>query len=112
MTLLSAIAFEVSATLSLRQAVIEPGWYALAAIGYVGAFIFLAAVLRAGMGVGVAYAIWAALGVALTAVLAIVFFGERLTPTILAGVALVLVGVVLVELGSASITRLTPESAR
>ncbi len=53
--LLSAIATEVTGSLSLRAAVDHPGWYAAVVPAYVAAFVFLAAVLRAGMGLGVAY---------------------------------------------------------
>jgi small multidrug resistance pump len=52
------------------------------------------------MPVGVAYGIWAACGVALTALLAAVVFGDPLTWTMGLGVVLVIGGVLLVELGS------------
>ena len=100
MALLAAILLEVSATLSLRAAVDHPGWYALVAVGYPGAFAALAAALRAGLGIGVAYGIWSACGVALTAVLGAVLFDEPLTATMGVGVALVVAGVLCVELGS------------
>ncbi|WP_309147104.1 SMR family transporter [Curtobacterium sp. MCLR17_034] len=57
-------------------------------------------VLRSGMAVGVAYGIWGASGVALTAVLAAVLFGQALTLTMIIGIALIAVGVLLVEIGS------------
>lgn len=47
--------------------------------GYVGAFVLLSATLRTGMALGVAYGIWAAAGVALTAVLGRILFKEALT---------------------------------
>ena len=61
---------------------------------------FLAGVLRKGLGLGVAYGIWAALGVTLTVLLAALIFGEALTPMMLVGVAMVIGGVLCVELGS------------
>lgn len=67
--LLGAIACEVAGSLSLKAALERPGFYALVAVGYVASFLLLAAVLRAGMGPGVAHGIWGALGVAATAVL-------------------------------------------
>ena len=62
--------------------------------------VFLARVLRAGLALGVAYGIWAALGVILTVLLAAAIFGEPVTPTMLMGVSLVIGGVLCVELAS------------
>lgn len=98
--LLAAILLEVAATLALRAAVDRPGWYALVVAGYLGAFTALTFVLRSAMNVGVAYGIWAACGVALTAILATVIFGDPLTITMGIGIALVIGGVLGVELGS------------
>jgi small multidrug resistance pump len=70
------------------------------AAGYVVAFGLLSAVLAAGMAVGVAYGIWAATGVALTAVLATLIFDDPFTVQIGLGIALVMLGVLLVEVGS------------
>lgn len=60
--LAGAIACEVTGSLSLRAAVAHPGWYAVVVVGYVAAFALLAAVLRRGMPLGVAYGIWGAVG--------------------------------------------------
>lgn len=98
--LAAAIAFEVTGTLALRATLENAGWIALVVIGYLGAFGWLALVLRAGMPVGVAYGIWSAVGVALTAVLASILFGDLLTWTIGAGILLVIGGVLLIEFGS------------
>lgn len=99
----AAIVFEVSATLCLRMASVEgakPGWYVPVVGGYVLAFTSLALALAHGMPLGVAYGIWAAAGVALTALVSHWLFKERLTRTMLAGIALIIVGVLLVELGA------------
>jgi small multidrug resistance pump len=98
--LLAAILLEVSAALSLRAALDHPAWYALVLVGYVGAFATLSFVLRLGIGVGVAYGVWAASGVTLTAVFATVIFGDPLTVMMGIGIALVIGGVLCVELGS------------
>lgn len=95
-----AVVTEVSATLALRAAVEEPAWYVATAIGYAAAFGLLAVALEAGAPVGVAYAVWSATGVAATAVLAGVLFGETLGPVVLVGIGLIVAGVVLVEAGS------------
>lgn len=98
--LAAAICTEVTASLSLKAALGNPVWYVLVVTGYAAAFTFLAAVLRRGLPVGVAYGVWAALGVTLTALLAALFFGEALGPLVLAGIALVVAGVLCVEVGS------------
>jgi small multidrug resistance pump len=98
--LAAAIVAEVTASLALQAAVDHPGWYALVVAGYLTAFGMLILVLRAGMGIGVAYGIWGASGVALTAVLAAVLFGQALTLVMSVGIALIAVGVLLIEFGS------------
>lgn len=97
----SAILFEVSATLSLRMASSgRRAWWLAVAAGYTTAFVFLTLTLSEGLGLGVAYGIWAACGVALTAIASRVLFKEPLTATMLAGIGLIIVGVLLVELGA------------
>ncbi|MFK3676192.1 DMT family transporter [Microbacterium sp. NPDC090218] len=100
--LLIAIALEVSATLSLRAAegFTHPLWLIVVVIGYTGSLWLLSVVLDRGMAVGVAYGIWSAIGVVLTAVLGTVLFGEVLGPVQIVGVGVIVVGVLLVELGS------------
>ncbi|MER8029218.1 SMR family transporter [Streptomyces bauhiniae] len=100
--LTTAILLEVGATLSLRGALDRPALYALVVVGYVGSFVALALVLRAGLALGVAYGIWGASGVALTAILAALLFGDPLTGVMGIGIALVIAGVLCVELGAQS----------
>jgi Membrane transporters of cations and cationic drugs len=96
----TAILTEVAASLSLKAALDEPWFLVIVVLGYVAAFVGLTLALRRGMPLGVAYGIWAAAGVALTAALSAVIFGEPLTPLMLGGIALVIAGVLCVELGS------------
>jgi len=98
--LAGAIATEVTASLSLKAALDAPVWYVPVVTGYVASFVLLGFVLRAGMPLGVAYGVWGATGVAATALLAAVLFGEPLTPVMLAGLVLIIAGVLCVELGS------------
>ena len=91
---------EVSATLALRQALNHPGFYIVVGIGYALAFILLSLTLKAGMPLGVAYGLWGALGVALTAVLSMLVFGEPITVLVALGIALIMAGVLLVEVGA------------
>ena len=60
----------------------------------------LALVLKAGMDLGVAYGIWAATGVALTAVASYLLFKEPFTWLKSLGVVLIVGGVLLVEAGA------------
>jgi small multidrug resistance pump len=96
----TAIVSEVSASLALRAAVDHPAWYALVVAGYCAAFVLLSIVLRLGMPIGVAYGIWAASGVALTALAAAALFGDPLTWLMAVGFAAIIGGVLLIELGS------------
>ena len=95
-----AIISEVSATLALRQALNQPGFYVMVGIGYALAFSLLSLTLKAGMPLGVAYGLWGALGVALTAVLSMFVFGEPITVLVALGTALIMAGVLLVEVGA------------
>ena len=53
------------------------------------------------MSLGVAYGIWSAAGVALTAVASRVLFKEPLTLVMILGLGLIMGGVLLIELGAA-----------
>src|SRR6478609_6189443 len=96
----AAIATEVTGTLSLRASQDHSAWLVVVVAGYISSFILMAAVLRAGMPVGVAYGIWGAVRTAVTAVAASVIFGEAFTWPLAAGIALIIAGVLLVEFGS------------
>jgi small multidrug resistance pump len=98
--LAGAIVCEVTATLSLKRAIDHPAMYVVVAAGYIAAFVLLTLTLKEGMGIGVAYGIWAACGVALTAVASKVLFSEQLTNVMMVGIALIIAGVLLVELGA------------
>ncbi|MFD6107966.1 SMR family transporter, partial [Nocardia salmonicida] len=74
--LAAAILSEVAASLSLKGSETYPALYVVVVVGYVAAFVFLAAVLKRGLALGVAYGIWGASGVALTAVLSSLLFDE------------------------------------
>lgn len=100
--LIGAIISEVGATMSLRasEGFKKTKWTVAMAGGYILAFGMLSMSLNHGMALGVAYGIWAAAGVALTAVLARVIFKEPLTRTMAIGIALIAAGVLIVELGA------------
>jgi small multidrug resistance pump len=70
------------------------------AAGYLVAFALLAQTLRT-MSVGTAYAIWAGVGTAVIAGIGMVFLGESASAVKLAGLGLVIAGVVVLNLGGA-----------
>jgi small multidrug resistance pump len=107
-----AIISEVTGSLSLKAALEQPAWYVLMAAGFAGAFVFLSLVLRAGLPLGVAYGIWGALGVALTALFSALLFGEPLTPVMGAGLVLIIAGVLCIELGRQRAERVRSERVR
>ena len=100
MLLGTAIIVEVAPTLSLRASQDHSAWLIAVVAGYTGAFILLTLVLRTGLSIGVAYGIWGALGTAGTAVLAAAIFGDPFTVPIVVGIAMIITGVLCVELGS------------
>lgn len=98
--LVGAIIFEVFGTISLRLAVDKKRWYVGVVVGYIIAFSLLAVTLANGLPLGVAYGIWAAAGVALTAILSKVLFNEPLTRVMIFGIVLIIGGVLLIEIGA------------
>ena len=98
--LVTAILAEVAATLMLRAAVADPVWIPGVVVLYAAAFFILGLTQRLGMPLGAVYATWSASGVALVAVLGVVFFGELLSVAAIIGIALIIIGVILVESGT------------
>jgi small multidrug resistance pump len=99
--LAGAILLEVFATTSLKFSEgftrLLPSVFVVA--GYAGAFYMLSQALTRGMPLGVAYGVWAAAGVALLAVIGAVFLGESLTWIQVVGIAMVIGGVMALEMG-------------
>lgn len=96
-----SIVCEIVATLSLRAAdgFRKKIWIMPVVIFYALAFFFLAMTLAEGMPVAIAYGIWSAVGVAVIALLARVIWKEPLTPRMMLGLGLIMVGVLFVEIG-------------
>ena len=98
-----AIISEVLGTISLKfaEGFTKPMPSLIVVVGYAAAFIALASVLKMGLPVGVAYAIWAGAGVALVALIGAVFLGEGISIVQAGGIALIIGGVMALELGGA-----------
>jgi small multidrug resistance pump len=97
--LAGAILTEVFATLALRasEGFRKKAWIVPVVAGYPLSFYLLWVSLGLGMPVGIAYGIWTACGVALVAVIARLVFAEPLTAKMLVGIALIMAGVVTIE---------------
>jgi small multidrug resistance pump len=68
-------------------------------VGYATAFYFLSLALKA-IPVGIAYAIWSGVGVALITLIGWLVFKQRLDAPALAGLAMIVTGVVVIQVFS------------
>ena len=103
LTLAIAILAEVAATTALKASdsfsrLIPSG---IVVLGYAVSFYFLSLTLRT-MSVGIAYAVWAGVGIVLIAVLGWIVYGQKLDLAAMAGMALIIVGVMVINLLSKS----------
>ena len=96
-----AILAEVAATVALKSAGegSVPATVVVVA-GYLASFVLLAVVLRS-IEVGTTYAIWAGAGTALVAAIGILALGESVNPAKLASLALIISGVIGLNLAGA-----------
>lgn len=93
-----AIGCEVVGTTALKaaQGFTRPMPVVIVVCGYLAAFLFLGLSLKS-LPVGIAYAIWAAFGMVLVALIGWLVFDEKLDAWALAGILLIVVGTVLVS---------------
>lgn len=101
--LIIAIVAEVIATTALKA---SDGFTRLVpssitAIGYAIAFYMLALALKT-IPVGIAYAIWSGVGIVAIAIIGFLVFNQRLDAAGLLGIALILAGVVVLNVFSSS----------
>lgn len=96
-----AIVSEVIATSALKASdgFSRAGPSLVVVAGYGLAFFFLSLTLRT-MPVGVAYAIWSGVGVALIALIGWLVFGQALDPPAIVGMVLIVAGVVVLNVFS------------
>lgn len=73
-------------------------------VGYAFAFYFLSLTLRS-LSVGIVYAIWSGVGIVLVSLIAWILFGQKLDLPAMVGMALIIVGVVVINLFSGSVAR-------
>lgn len=99
-----AIVFETLGTTALKA---SDGMTRLlpasgAVVAYALSFWLLSLVLRV-IPVGVAYAIWAGLGICLIAFLGWIIFGQKLDMAALIGISLIIAGILVINLFSARV---------
>ena len=96
-----AIISEVIATSALKSSEsFSRLWPSLlVVVGYISAFYFMSLTLKT-IPVGVVYAIWSGVGIALIALIAWVFFGQALDTPAIIGLLLIVTGVVVLSLFS------------
>ena len=99
-----AILAEVIATSALKASDGFTAWQpsVVVAIGYAVSFYFLSLALRT-IPVGVAYAIWSGVGIVLISVIAWVIYRQALDAAAIAGMALIIAGVVVINLFSTTV---------
>lgn len=102
--LFAAILSEVTATSSLKASAgftkVIPS--VIVVVGYGLSFYFLSLVLKA-IPIGIAYAVWAGLGIVLLALVGWVFFGQTLDTPALIGIVLILAGVIIMNVFSKAV---------
>jgi small multidrug resistance pump len=100
--LLAAIGIEVGATAALpRTRGFHDLLWSLVVLGGYGISIWLLAVVTKNMSVSVAYAVWSGLGTAAIAAIGTIAFGERIDAVKLTALALIIVGVIVLNLHTA-----------
>jgi multidrug transporter EmrE-like cation transporter len=94
-----AILGEIVATSALKatDGMTKPGPTAIVVLGYSVSFYVLSKALRV-IPVGIAYAIWSGVGTVLVTAISWYLFKQRLEPTALVGMVLVVLGVVLINM--------------
>jgi len=102
--LLAAITAEMIATTALRlsEGFSRLGPSIVVVIGYGASFYLLAMALKRGLEMGIAYAIWSGLGTVAIVAIGVLFFQEKLNLGAIAGIVLVILGVVLINFNSGS----------
>jgi small multidrug resistance pump len=87
-----------SSALPAAQGFRNPGPTAVVLIGYVAAFYFLSLTLEA-IPLGVAYAVWSGVGVALISLIGWVVYRQSLGLMEIAAIGLIVIGVVILKFG-------------
>lgn len=93
-----AILFEIIGTIALKWSTTsaQPLYGIITGIAYLISFYFLWACLEK-FPLGLAYATWSGVGIAMSAIAGLILFSEKIDLTGIAGLALIIIGVVLIN---------------
>lgn len=99
--LLLAIAFEILGTSSLQESEQFTKWKpsVMVVIGFGLAFFFLSASLKY-LPLGIVYALWAGIGIVAISIVSVVRFKQTMDFPAILGIALIVAGVVIIQLFS------------
>ncbi len=97
---LGSVALDISANLALAKSggFARKGWGVFAVLLIMGAFALLALAVT-GMDLFIAYAVWGVMSILGTALATRMVFGHRLNVTSWAGMALLILAILLIRLG-------------
>lgn len=100
--LVLAIVFEVAGTTSMKlsEGFTKPLW-SVGIVAFYGASLYLLTLTLKTMDVSLSYAVWAGLGTALVAAIGVLWFHEPLTALKMVSLALIVAGVVGLNLDGA-----------
>ena len=103
--LILAIAGELIGTSALKSAegFTKIGPSVISVLGFVFAFYFLSLTLK-DIPVGIAYALWSAIGIVLVSIIGYFMYGQKLDTPAMIGIGFIIVGVVIMNLFSKSVS--------
>lgn len=99
LVLLAAIAVEIAATAALKSVVSAPWLVGALPLVLIGLSFFLLSLALRVIPMAVAYAVWEGLGIVGIATIGHLLFGEHLTAGRALGLAAILAGILLIEVG-------------
>lgn len=108
-----AIVAEVMGSAALKQSAgfARPGFALLSVVSFGVALFFLSLALRV-VPLGIAYAIWAGIGIVLVSLLGVFVFRQTLDVAAIAGIGLIVCGVIVINTLSSSATEPSPSIER
>jgi quaternary ammonium compound-resistance protein SugE len=100
--LVTAGVLDVGWAISMKYAegYTRPGW-SLVSLVLLGAFVFLLGRALQVLEIGVAYTVWTGIGAVGTLTMGVLLFGETLSPMKIAGIVMVMIGIVALKLAPA-----------
>jgi small multidrug resistance pump len=93
-----AIVFEVIATSALKESDSFKNMIPtiIVGVGYLLSFYFLSIAVKT-IPLGIAYALWAGIGIILTVIIGYFYYGQSLNNPTITGIAIILIGTVIVN---------------